>query len=215
VSFWGDMAANAVGGIVTAVILGGWATRFAVTREIRANDARVADLEEDNRRWIRDRNAQLEVDVRRTTNELAAQGQTYSGAVNSSLAHVRRGALKDYRDEMTRKRRRYAAILDTEGGLHRWLRRRLSRPLSRFELTPEQRQTVESWRAFSVPGDEPAAQHEVPDDPTSEESEPDLRRFEREGDPPHAGQMLTRPSSTSAPLPAARPKRSRRARCSR
>src|SRR3954468_8919751 len=105
------MAANAVGGIVTAVILGVWATRFAVTREIRANDERIGDLEEDNRRWIRDRNAQLEIEARRTTNELAAGGHTFDGVMISSHEHIRRQALQQYRDEMTGKRRRYAAMV--------------------------------------------------------------------------------------------------------
>src|SRR4051794_23979064 len=74
-------------------------------------------------------------------------------------------------------------MVDAEGSAHHLLRRRGASPLRRFELDRQQQETVASWRVFSIPGDEPGTEHHVSNDPTSEELEPDLRRFEREGDP--------------------------------
>jgi hypothetical protein len=55
--------------------------------------------------------------------------------------------------------------------------------MRRFELTDEERSVLASWRANIKPAHMPDEDHPI-EDPTSEEFEPDLRRFEREGDPP-------------------------------
>jgi hypothetical protein len=95
----------------------------------------------------------LAIELRRTVNQMAAQGQLYSGALPRQLAFAKRGALQQYRDEMIRKRRQYRDLCDDQGGrLTRLLR--LSGAVPPFEL----------------------------DDPTSDEREPDLRRWEADGD---------------------------------
>jgi hypothetical protein len=178
VGFLSDLAAEAGGGVVTAAILGVWATRFAAVQQVRHHDDRVADLLEDNRRWFRDRDARVGIETRTAIN--SAGNQLYSGAMLTALQRVRRQALHDYRDEMTRKRRLYADTRSVEGWQHRLARRRRA-PLARFELTDEQRAVLASWRKYTAPGSND--ERPVEDDPTSQAREPDLRRFEREGDP--------------------------------
>ena len=177
VSFWSDMAANAAGDVVTAVILGVWATRFAAAQQMRANEDRLADLEEDNRRWFRDRDAELQRELRRLAQQGAKMGNLSAGIASLSQEAAKRWVLLDYRNEMTLKRRRYANLRPVESWPHRLLRARLG-SLRRFELTAVQRETLAAWRTVSVTGVEPRA---VSDDPTSEALEPGLRRFEGEG----------------------------------
>jgi hypothetical protein len=55
--------------------------------------------------------------------------------------------------------------------------------LDRYELTDDDRAILAAWRAPATYEGHPDDSAPV-DDPTSEEREPDLRRFEREGDPP-------------------------------
>src|SRR4051794_17799952 len=57
--FWGTVVAEIVGGFVTAALLGVGAAWFAASQQVRRNDERVADLEEDNRRWFRDRQTRV------------------------------------------------------------------------------------------------------------------------------------------------------------
>lgn len=136
----------------------------------QAADA-LAELREDTGRWLRDRNGRLEVESRQTSNEMAARGQLYSGAHLAALAGLKRDALHEYRDEMSLKRRQYRRIRDQAPSI------------DRYTLSEADRDILASWRA---PATHPAFEGssvEV-DDVTREELEPDLRRFEREGDPP-------------------------------
>jgi hypothetical protein len=180
VSFWSSLVVEVLGGIATALALGGAAAWFAASQQIRRHDEQVADLLEDNRRWFRDRNAKVEVDTRRVTTELAAQGQLHSGAMRRARHRVKRQALHEYRDEISAKRRRYRALRTAEGRWHALLRRRRRTLFPRLQLTNQEREMLAAWRVFSDPG-ESGETHPV-DDPTSEQLEPDLRRFEREGD---------------------------------
>ena len=181
--FWCSLVVEIIGGIVTAIVLGLWATGFAASQQVRRHDEQVADLEEDNRRWLRDRDNRVAIETSRATSELAARGQLYSGAMHNASAFVRRQALHDYRDELTAKRRRYSELRTLEGRVHWLIRRRRSKSFLRFALSDDQRKLLASWRVYTAPGDPPGATQVVPDDPTSEELEPDLRRFEDEGDP--------------------------------
>jgi HNH endonuclease len=136
----------------------------------QAEDA-LADLREDTGRWLRDRNHRLAVESRKTSNGMAAQGQLYSGAHLAALAGLKRDVLHEYRDEMSLKRRQYRRIREQEPSV------------GRYELSDADRDILATWRA---PATHPALEGssvEV-DDVTREELEPDLRHFEREGDPP-------------------------------
>jgi hypothetical protein len=182
VDFWDSLAVEIPGGIVTALFLGLGAAVYAASQQVRHHDERVADLEEDNRRWFRDRDAQVERETRRATNELASIAQHTAGALLNALEAVRRQALHEYRDEMSAKRRRYRELREAEGRLPGMIRRRRG-PLRRFALAEGQRSILDSWRSDIQPPSTPGASHPV-DDPTRPGLEPDLRRFEAEGDPP-------------------------------
>jgi hypothetical protein len=131
----------------------------------------LADLREDTGRWLRDRNDRLEIESRKTSNEMAARGQLYSGAHLAALAGLKRDALHEYRDEMGLKRRQYRRIRDQAPSV------------DRYELSDPDRDILASWRASATHSALEGSSVEV-DDVTREELEPDLRRFEREGDPP-------------------------------
>jgi hypothetical protein len=134
-------------------------------------DEALADLRADTDRWLRDRDDRLAVALRKTSNDMAAQGLLYSGAHLAALAGLKRDALREYRDEMSLKRRQYRRV------------RERAPSVDRYGLTDAHRDIVSSWRG---PATHPALEGssvEV-DDVTREELEPDLRRFEREGDPP-------------------------------
>jgi hypothetical protein len=136
----------------------------------QAEDA-LAGLHEDTGRWIRDRGKRLAAESHKTSNEMAARGLLYSGAHLAALAGLKRDTLHEYRDEITLKRRQYRRI------------RVQSPTVGRYELSRADREILEAWRA---PATHPALEGDSveTDDVTSEGLEPDLRRFEREGDPP-------------------------------
>lgn len=97
------------------------------------------------------------------------------------MAAAQERALHDYRNEMSAKRQRFRELRGAERHAHELLRAKRSKPFPRFELTDEQRDVLAKWRADVAPHHMPGASHSV-DDPTSEDREPDLRRFERGGD---------------------------------
>ena len=135
----------------------------------QAEDA-LAELREDTRRWLRDRDHRLSAESKATSAKMAADGHLYSGAHLAALAGLKRNALQEYRDEMSLKRRQYRRINEQAPSV------------GRYELSDADREVLASWRA---PATHPALEGtsvEI-DDVTSEDVEPDLRRFEREGDP--------------------------------
>lgn len=180
--FWCSLFVEIIGGLVTALALGVGAATFAASEQVRNHDDRVDDLYEDNRRWFRDRDRRVEIDKRQAVGQLNSTGNLYSGAWIQAMAIKQQLALHDYRDEMSAKRRRYRELHDAEGKAHRLVRKRRSKPMRRFELTDGERTVLASWRANIEPAHMPGENHPI-EDPTSEALEPDLRRFEREGDP--------------------------------
>jgi hypothetical protein len=131
----------------------------------------LAELREDSGRWIRDRDKRLAAESRKESNGMAARGLLYSGAHLAALAGLKRDALHEYRDEISLKRRQYRRIRDEVP------------TVARYELSDSDREILAGWRA---PATHPALEGDSVevDDVTSEDLEPDLRRFEREGDPP-------------------------------
>jgi hypothetical protein len=173
--FGTSLLVEIIGGIVTALVFGVGAAFFAASQRVRSNDARLADLYEDNRRWFRDRDRQLH-------NETSGLGQDATDrglgeqALRRGVKLRRRQALHDYRDEMSAKRRRYRELRAAEGAAEELVRKQ---PLRRFELTDAERAILAAWRTDLDPPGAPGAV----EDPTSAELEPELRRFEEHGDP--------------------------------
>ena len=133
----------------------------------------VGYLNEDARRWIEDRDRELTRQSRQRSGEMNARGLTHSGAHLAGLAILRQQALLEYRDEMSRKRRRYAQLLDDVPA---------SADVPRFAPSETSLEILARWREpVTVSG---MADQAVVDDPTDHSREPDLRRFEGEGDGP-------------------------------
>lgn len=131
----------------------------------------IRDLNEDADRWLRDRNRELQAALNQKGGELSAAGLLYSGGFLQAQIALKRQALHEYRDEMTRKRRRYRDLCVTLGS---------EVGLPPLELSEEARRVLADWRSpATLPGSGDTT--EV-DDPTSETVEPDLSRFEVEGD---------------------------------
>ena len=177
--FWSSFLVEVLGGVVTAALLG--AVGLALARDVRgrATAQVAADLNEDARRYVRDRDERLRIELLTEQNQMAARSQLYSGALPRGLAALKCRALHEYRDEMTRKRHQYRELCEQQGGaLARLLRQ--SAPVPPFGLDDDSRKTLAQWRADAeVMGT--GASHAV-NDPTSVELEPDLRRWEAEGD---------------------------------
>jgi predicted nucleotide-binding protein len=136
----------------------------------------VEYLNEDARRWIADRDRALQGELAQRSGEMRARGQGYSGAHLVGLAHLRRQALHEYRDEISRMRRRYREVCDaTPAG----------EEIPRFELDGASRDTLVRWREpVRVSGMEDSKNV---DDPTDFSREPGLRNFEDHGDGPEDG----------------------------
>ena len=181
--FWPSLAVEVIGGAVTAALLALLAGLYGGAALIRAHDAQVEDLDEDNRRWFRDRDGQLTVEKAQSTAQLNKQGLFHSGQLLLAIALLQRQALYEYRNEISIKRRRYRQLREAEGGFHEWLREQMGRPFARFALTDDQRDVLAKWRANVELQHMPNDSMEV-DDPTSAEREPSLRGFEEQGDPP-------------------------------
>ncbi|HEY2479007.1 MAG TPA: nucleotide-binding protein [Solirubrobacterales bacterium] len=137
-----------------------------------AVSSRVADLNEDTRRWLQDRDREFEAESRARTVELSSNGLLYSGARLNAVVILRQQALQQYRDEISGKRRLYREI---------WEQLPDGVEIPRFELSDADRAILGKWRGrVEVDG---VGEAEV-DDPTDASREPDLRRFEIEGDGP-------------------------------
>jgi predicted nucleotide-binding protein len=133
----------------------------------------VTYLSEDTRRWIADRDRSLAIELAERSSDFNARGLLYSGAHGASLAMLRQRALHEYRDEVSRQRREYARIrAEAPPGVE----------VPALRLDEESLSILRKWREpVKAPGSDVA----VPiDDPTDETREPDLRRFEEEGDGP-------------------------------
>ncbi|UUY02185.1 hypothetical protein LRS13_15860 [Svornostia abyssi] len=164
--WWSSLSVEVLGGVATAVALAVVLGLSRARSDIDGHDTQVADLQEDLRRWLRDRDRLATTEASKAKGELASRGQLYSGAMTRALIRPRRDALHEWRDEATRKRRAYRAIADAEGWAHSIVRAS-GRPLPRLTLDDEQRGILAGWRApVQPPGDETMAPSPV-DDPTA------------------------------------------------
>lgn len=86
----------------------------SIPREVSENDVRASEINEDLRRWVRDRNRQLEIELRALVN--GAGNQLYSGSLINQAVAAMRQALHEYRDEASAKIREYSALARSENG---------------------------------------------------------------------------------------------------
>jgi hypothetical protein len=162
------------GPILAALIAGpliALALRVSVVpREVSENDVRASEINEDLRRWVRDRNRQLEIELRGLVN--GAGNQLYAGSlVNQAVASMRQ-ALHEYRDEGSAKVRGYSALARSENGLHRRYRQWKRRDAPALGLQGQECIDLARWRQrphIVSPGSE-TPDLAVRDDPTADEN---------------------------------------------
>jgi hypothetical protein len=146
----GDVAAYA-GEHVALPVAVAWltvksATTGAVRRQIERTDRLVANLDEDLRRWMRDRDHAADVRMSEITQQANAAGVGLGGAIPQARGKVYRIVLHEYRGEASRKLRALDDLLDAEGRWHRWYRRRKGRPVPTLELDDESAAILAKWR---------------------------------------------------------------------
>lgn len=195
----GDVLAWSGDKLLAPVLTGafvGLALRAAtIPGEVTGHDARVEELNTDLTRWVRDRDRDLEAQIMRASN-LARQGEIEdvaqapvppelerttpgsledSGAFVARVERLMRQALHEYRDQASGTVRAYGAMARSEGGFHRFLRRRRSDKPSPLRLSAHGRETLGSWRERKV---RPTAS--VADDPTRQDDAADIQPLEED-----------------------------------
>jgi hypothetical protein len=161
----GPILAAVIGGPLAALTF----RYFGVGKEAAENDARASELDEDLRRWVRDRNRQLDNELRGIVN--GAGNQLDSGSLRNKAVAAMRQALHEYRDEATGKAREFSALARAEGRWHRSHRRRRGFGSPTLGLRGQERLHLNRWRQRPYLVD-PGGQEPdliVGDDPTADE----------------------------------------------
>ena len=191
----GDVAIGILSPLLASGLTYGVVRTAGSRGEIVADDRVVGDLNEDLRRWVRDRDRGLDVEhailsaqynnpdsvpewrerVPEELRHLPAGSQYYSGAHVQAHADAQRRALHEYRDEASRKLRAVKAQVEREGRLHRDSRGRRARNTAPPAPPGLPRRLGEVAKPAQVTGME----FEAPiDDPTRPELEPELAELE-------------------------------------
>jgi hypothetical protein len=170
----GPILAAVIGGPLAALTF----RYFGIGKEAAENDARASELDEDLRRWVRDRNRQLENELRGLVN--SAGNQLYAGSLRNKAYAAMRQALHEYRDEATGKVREFSALARSEGRWHQRHRKRRGFGSPSLGLRGQERLHLSRWRQrphLVDPGG-PEPDLIVQDDPTA--NEPSIAALESE-----------------------------------
>ncbi|HEU5062038.1 MAG TPA: hypothetical protein VFT79_02655 [Solirubrobacterales bacterium] len=160
----GPVLAALIGGPLVAVGF----RYFEIPKEVADHDARVIEFNMNLRRWIGDRNRQLERELRALVNQAGSGivsrypvpqhtrprdigSQLDSGALTSEAIAGMRQALHEYRDEASSRVTEFSAIVRSEGRWHRWYRKRNKRREIKFWVRDEERGILASWRSRPHP----------------------------------------------------------------
>lgn len=170
----GPILAAVVGGPLAALTF----RFFGVGKEVAENDARASELIEDLQRWVRDRDRQLEAQLRGLVN--SAGNQLYAGSLRNQAVAAMRQALHEYRDEATSKVREFSALARSEGRWHRRHRKRRGFDSPSLGLRGQERIYLNRWRQrpYLVDPGGPEPDLAVEDDPTV--NEPSIAPLESE-----------------------------------
>ncbi|MGN6586597.1 MAG: hypothetical protein ACTHKT_03875 [Solirubrobacterales bacterium] len=155
--------------VVAGALIASARRYFRIGREVADNDARASELNEDLWRWVRDRNRQLENELRGLLN--TAGNQLNAGSLENKAVAVMRQALHEYRDEATSKVREFSALARSEGRWHRQHRDRRGLGAPSLGLRGQERLYLNRWRQrphLVNPGG-PGPDLIVKDDPTADE----------------------------------------------
>lgn len=163
-----------LGPILAAVIGGPLAALtfhyFGVGKEVAERDARASELNEDLQRWVRDRDRELEAQLRSLVN--GAGHQLYAGSLRNKAVAIMRHALHEYRDEATAKVREFSTLARSEGRWHQRHRKRRGFGAPSLGLRGQERLCLGRWRQrpYLVEPGGPEPDLVVEDDPTADES---------------------------------------------
>lgn len=151
---------------------------FRLGKEVSDHDARAGELNEDLWRWVRDRNRQLENELRGLVN--SAGNQLNAGSLRNKVVAAMRHALHEYRDEATSKAREFSALARSEGRWHRWHRKRQGLGSPSYGLRGQERLHLNRWRQrpYLVNPGGPEPDLIVEEDPTA--GEPSIAPLESE-----------------------------------
>jgi hypothetical protein len=177
----GPILAALIGGPLVAV-----AFRYIqIPREVGDHDARAVELDEDLRRWVRDRDRQLQRELRTLVNQAGsgvasrfpvprseippgAGSQRDAGSMTNEAVAGMRAALHEYRDEASAKMREFAGLARSETDWHERYRKRHKRGAPSLGLRESERAIVAGWRERPHPV-ESEGTISVDDDPTAGE----------------------------------------------
>lgn len=140
-----------------------------VGKETADNDVRASEINEDLQRWVRDRNWQLEKELRSLKN--SAGNQLYAGSLRNKAVAAMTQALREYCDEAIEKTRTFSALARSEDQRHRHHREHLGLESPSLGLRGQERLHLNRWRQrphlVNPGGQEPDLV--VKDDPTADE----------------------------------------------
>lgn len=161
----GPILAAVIGGPLAALTF----RYFGTGKEAAENDARASELNEDLRRWVRDRDRQLEVQLRGLVN--GAGNQIDAGSLRNRAVAAMRQALHEYRDEATGKVREFSALARSESQWHQRHRERRGFGSPSLGLSGQERLHLSRWRQrpYLVNPGGPEPDLVVEDDPTADE----------------------------------------------
>lgn len=158
---------NVLAPVGVAVLTTRYLTGRRVGDQLDDTDRRAAEINEDMRRWVHDRDWAARVRMNEITQQATAMGVAQGGAIRAGAGKVYRHVLHEYRDVLTAKDRALAEMLAAEGRAHSRRRRRAGRPAPRLELPADCLAIVERWRGLAE------------DDPSGPDVEPRVARVER------------------------------------
>lgn len=173
--FGSDIAAEAVGGVITAVALGVSLRFVNALNATERNDVEVSRQLLALRRWLADEDRSYGAAVA-GSNAPSSQ----MAKVRDDIEAVKRAYLHRWRDRATDAIWAYQSLRDSETLAHHILRRARRRPLPRLELTDAQREVLRTWRASATEFPPDGPPRTVRDDPTEAPGE-EIRDFEAHG----------------------------------
>jgi hypothetical protein len=176
------LASPVAASALTAVYLKATGTRGEVAR----NNSLGADVNDDLRRWVRDRDRLREgregqIKLQTFSSEMQEAFQVLGREIFETtpqlgLADARRQALQEYRDQADRLRRMFRDRAQSEGVFHRLARR--GKPEPTLRLPPDCREILARWRESAPHPSLESAEAAPVDDLSSPELEPALAAIE-------------------------------------
>ena len=141
--------------------------RRAAAEDVADHDRRAAEINDDLRRWIHDRDREARVRMDEIRQDARAMGVASGGALTQSAGKVYRQVLHEYRDRGTLAQREFEPLLGAEGPTHSRWRERHARPAPELVLTEACRELLDCWRELAEA------------DPSRSDFEPRLAALER------------------------------------